>query len=244
MVTFGGVTGLLAAETSAPPFAVVELFTSEGCSSCPPADRVLAEIVEDAKKSGKRIFPLAFHVDYWNHLGWEDPFSLAIATKRQRAYGSVLSSNRLYTPQMVVNGTEEFVGSDRGRARKEIDAALARPAKAKVTLHSVADAGRWKIAYEVSGETRGADLYMALVESGLVTQVKRGENAGHTLTHVNVVRSLQSISLDKTSMGDVHVENPGPLHKRDIRFIAFVQERDALRILGASEIVLGVAESK
>src|SRR5689334_14081460 len=104
---------------AAQPFALVELFTSEGCSSCPPADRVLARLAAEARASGRRIFPLSFHVDYWNGLGWRDPWSTRTFTERQRNYARALGW-RTYTPQMVINGAEHFVGSDERHARESI----------------------------------------------------------------------------------------------------------------------------
>jgi len=235
---------IAADELALAPFAVVEMFTSESCSSCPPADKLLAEIADEAKRNNRLIFPLELHVDYWNHLGWEDPFSLPIATKRQQAYGRILSANRLYTPQMVVNGTEELIGSDRDRARRAIDAALVRPAKVQIILRKTPEADGWKIEYETSGETRGAELHLALVESGLATQVTRGENRGRTLTHANVVRTLQTVSLEKSLAGDVHIDAENLRNKKDVQFIVFVQSPSTLKILGASRVAISSAETK
>ena len=115
-------------------FAVVELFTSEGCSSCPPPDALLAEILEDARKDGRRVFCLSFHVDYWNRLGWTDPYSAPAFSRRQQSYAQAFKNDQVYTPQMIVNGTEEFVGSDRHRSRAAIDAALKRPERVQINL--------------------------------------------------------------------------------------------------------------
>src|SRR5271167_1475342 len=114
------------------PCAVVELFTSEGCSSCPPADAALAEMAANARKSGAPVFALAFHVDYWNYLGWTDRFSDAAYTRRQSDYARAFNTDQVYTPQMIVNGVDQFVGSDRDAAKRAIDAALAKPAPATV----------------------------------------------------------------------------------------------------------------
>ncbi len=227
----------VALEPARDSFAVVELFTSEGCSSCPPADQVLAELADDAKKNARRIFPLAFHVDYWNSLGWKDPFSLPISSERQEQYGAALHVNQSYTPQMIVNGNTEFVGSDRQRARKTIDAAFSLPSQGLVALRVEADGGKQKIEYQVSSAPKDAVLCVAVVESGLVSQVRRGENAGHTLTHANVVRKFVTLPLDKPT-GSVRLEAEFSSSKRDLQVIAFLQDRHTLTIFGATGIHL------
>ena len=148
-------------------FAVVELFTSEGCSSCPSADRLLSEIKDDAAKTGKRIYPLSFHVNYWNYLGWKDEFSTEAYTNRQKTYGNVFGTGRVYTPQMVVNGREEFVGSNKAKANYSIEDALLASPRAQIELtHS------WKkesktlsVKYNIIGDLEDRVLNLALVES-------------------------------------------------------------------------------
>jgi len=226
----------VALEPARASFAVVELFTSEGCSSCPSADQVLAELDDDAKKNGRRIFPLAFHMDYWNYLGWKDPFSLAAASERQEQYG-VLRVEQSYTPQMIVNGKTEFIGSDRRRAWKAVDAALGLPARASLTLRVKAGVGGQKIEYQVSGAPKNVVLCIAVVESGLVSQVRRGENAGRTLMHANVVRKFVTLPADGPT-GTVNLESEFSSTKRDLRVIAFLQDRRTMTIFGATGIHL------
>lgn len=216
-------------------FAVVELFTSEGCSSCPPADRLLAELAEDAKKNGRRIFPLAFHVDYWNHLGWTDPFSLPACSKRQEQYTRALGQDRLYTPQMIVNGTEQFVGSDRVRARKAVDSALARLARVSVTLQVSPNATGCAIEYRVSNAPENTLVCVALVESELVTEVQRGENAGRSLRHRNVVREFTTGTFDKRGTGRVSLNTKLSSQKKTRQVIAFVQDRSTMEIVAAMD---------
>lgn len=228
---------VVALEPARSSFAVVELFTSEGCSSCPPADQVLAELANDAKKNGRQIFPLAFHVDYWNSLGWKDPFSLPVSSERQEQYGAALHVNQSYTPQMIVNGNTEFVGSDRRRARKAIDAALSLPSQGLVALRVEADGDKQKIEYQVSSAPKDAVLCVAVVESGLVSQVRRGENAGRTLTHANVVREFVTLPLGGLT-GSVVLESEFSSSKRDLQVIAFVQDPRTLAIFGATGIHL------
>ncbi len=210
------------------PVAVVELFTSEGCSSCPPADRVLADLARDARANGRRVYLLEFHVDYWNSLGWRDPFSDAAYSQRQREYATALAGEQVYTPQMIVNGTVEFVGSNRARADREIAAALARPARASVQLaiHGTL------ITYRVEGAPRGARLSVAVVDSAEVTRVTRGENARRTLAHAQVVRALESRALDGATTGTIDLHRglaPGG------QVIAFVQKGSTREVLGAAE---------
>lgn len=227
---------VLAEEPATSSFAVVELFTSEGCSSCPPADRVLADLAEDAKKNGRHIFPLAFHVDYWNHLGWTDPFSSPANSKRQQQYASALGLDRLYTPQMIVNGSEQFVGSDGARARKAVKSVLSRPAPASIMISAAPDRDGWRIEYQVSNVPRDAELNVALVESGLVTQVHRGENAGRTLPHTNVVREFVTRSLDGNGAGSILLKTKFSAKENARRVIAFVQDQRTMAIWGAVDV--------
>jgi hypothetical protein len=173
---------------------VVELFTSEGCSSCPPADDLLSEVVAESRATGRRVFPLAFHVDYWDDLGWPDPFADPAFSRRQRAYAQVFRSDRVYTPQMVVNGAVGFVGSDRAKAAREIAAALERnpPCGCTIAAADGAKPGTIVVAYAATPAAPGRVLNVAVVERGLSVTVRRGENAGKVLRHDNVVRAFQA----------------------------------------------------
>ncbi len=232
-------------DDAGPGFAVVELFTSEGCSSCPPADALLAEQVRDAREHGRPVYCLAFQVDYWNRLGWADPYSDAAFSRRQNDYARAFRSDRVYTPQMIVNGADEFVGSDRDRSRKSIDAALKRPAKARLKLsQEKADAGAVVLSYEASSAPKGAVVNVAVVERGLVSKVRRGENADRTLRHENVVRAFRTVRLDESAKGSVELKLPADLMRKNSSAIAYVQEAAAGPILGASAVDLAPAESK
>jgi hypothetical protein len=228
----------IAGDTTNPAFAVVELFSSEGCSSCPPADKVLAELAAAAKANGRRIFPLEFHVDYWNYLGWQDPFSLPFAAERQRQYASARRNADIYTPQMIVNGTEEFAGSDRTRAWKAVDSALARPVHTEITMHASRGSAGWLVEYQVKGVSHGCVIGVAVVESGLVSQVRRGENAGATLTHANVVRDFTSQPIGDTGDGRVTLKPPTRGSSKNLQLIAFVQDAHTLAMLGATSLEL------
>lgn len=218
-------------------FAVVELYTSQGCSSCPPADRLLSKIIAEAAQTGKRIYPLSFHVDYWNRLGWKDPFSQAIFSERQRNYAAALKLNGVYTPQMVVNGQAEFVGSN----EKELQYALRQTEKekAQATFTKVsADFGHSTVAvaYQLSGAFEGCKLQIALVSAKEVTEIKRGENGGRTLTNEHVVRHLTSIN----AQAEGRVSFPGPTdlstNKANYSVILFVQQQQSLKIIGATAV--------
>ncbi len=221
------------------PFAVIELFTSEGCSSCPPADRLLGEIAEEARKKGKRIFSLAFHVDYWDRLGWRDRFSDSAYSRRQRAYARAFdTSDGVYTPQMIVNGVEAFVGSNRERAHRSIERALRRPARVGLAVQSGRDEGSGSVVveYEVSRATGKAVLHVALVESGLVSDVVRGENAGRRLSHDQVVRVFETVRLKGSGKGRVELKAPETVVSENMSIVAYVQDPKTMAVLGAAHV--------
>lgn len=173
---------------------VLELFTSQGCSSCPPADRLLTRLARDPKLAGK-VIPLSFHVDYWDYIGWQDPFASPRWSERQRQYGRTFRSNRIYTPQLVVNGRTECVGSQENVVRQQIASALATPPAGRVTLETAAGADdrlRIRTGAEMQAAAGGSlDLWIAVWETGLDTPVGAGENASRTLHNDYVVRRLE-----------------------------------------------------
>lgn len=182
---------------AARPAVVLELFTSQGCSSCPAADRVLGKLARETRRDDLLLVPLAFHVDYWNRIGWVDPFSSSSWSARQRRYAAVFGLRSVYTPQIVLNGRAELVGSHERRLRHEIPAAAdVRPAGrvelAAVRLDGEASELVVEVVAELLGEPSGATLVanLALFENGLVTGVDSGENAGRTLVNDYVVRLL------------------------------------------------------
>jgi hypothetical protein len=184
-----GLLSVLAADEPARAPVLVELFTSEGCSSCPPADRLLGELDPHAIVLGE-------HVDYWDRLGWRDRFSSAAFTERQQIYGKKFHLDSVYTPEMVVDGATEFNGADGTRAAAEIARAEQRP-KAKVKV------SRSGSGLEVSVEDapQSADVYEALVDKEATSQIGNGENKGRQLHHVAVVRSLRKIGSVKRGGG-------------------------------------------
>jgi hypothetical protein len=212
--------------------AVVELFTSEGCSSCPPADRVLGDLIADAARRNQAVYCLAFHVDYWDRLGWADPYGSKGHSERQHAYARVLGLDQVYTPQMIVNGSDEFVGSDAARAKKSIREALGRRAAAAVKLDvGTAKPGKLTVRYAVTEAPEGASLRVAFVEKEAATDVPRGENAGRKLRHFHVVRDFRSVDLSDSPKGEVVLEVPAA---KAVTVIAYVQEGKTLKIVGAA----------
>ena len=217
---------------------IVELFTSEGCSSCPPADAELARLVREQPIADVEVIPLSLHVDYWNNIGWKDPFSSAAFSARQRDYGQAFRLHSVYTPQMVVDGRTEFVGSDGSRAAEAIRRAAADP-KAKVSV-AVAN-GAAKIRVD-GASAKSADVMLAITEDGLSSNVRAGENAGRRLPHVAVVRTLRRVG-GVDAKGAYEGSSPlslGKDWKRDeLSAVVFVQERGARRVLGAGTCAVG-----
>ncbi|HUK17776.1 MAG TPA: DUF1223 domain-containing protein [Bryobacteraceae bacterium] len=208
-----------ASETRAP--ILVELFTSEGCSSCPPADRLLEQL-------DSRFVVLSEHVDYWNHDGWTDPFSSAEWTARQETYGRHFKLDGPYTPQMVVDGSVEFTGSNVTRAAHELALAKDRP-KAAVRLERSSTG----VQVKIESARTGAGVFLAIADDSGESQVGAGENRGRQLHHVAIARSLRKIGrID--SEGRFHREVALPEKTRRQRVIVFLQQGDAGVVSGAA----------
>jgi hypothetical protein len=222
----GTAAGLRAQEDAASRgFAVVELFTSEGCSSCPPADRNLADIQAAAHDQQQPVYVLSYHVDYWNDLGWEDPFSREPATRRQREYAGLFGGDRIYTPQMVINGTTEFVGSDRRRSSAEIALALSRPATGRIDVAATADRGRITV-HGTAARVGGDELVVtALVKRHGEQSVTAGENAHRVLRHVNIVRDFRVAPVESGRPIEATFEAPAGFLADEYRVVVFTQAR-------------------
>ncbi len=225
------------------PVAVVELFTSEGCSSCPPADENLRRLASDAAKRNQKVYPLSFHVDYWNRLGWKDPFSQPAFSQRQREYAELLDSH-VYTPQMIVNGTTEFVGSDRRLTDQAIKRALALSAKHEVAFAAVGQSDRMRSSYRYqvagplskTGDATDEVLNIAVATDSETVSVARGENGGRKLSHVWVVKNFEVVPLTSAE-GTFEIDLS--LVKTDhSRIIAFVQSQSTGAITGAAALDL------
>jgi hypothetical protein len=220
---------------------LVELFTSEGCSSCPPADALLAKLDQLQPVAGVQVIALEEHVDYWDRQGWRDPFSSAEFTTRQLRYTEALHIESPYTPEMVVDGRSELVGNDSQRALRELSAAGSHT-KLPIKLAVKAREGD-RITFTISSAPPGAaaDVLLAITESGLASDVARGENAGRRLPHAMVVRKL--ISLAKASANEKFVAEPvitlaQSWNMEHLRAVVFAQERASKRVLSLAEVRL------
>jgi hypothetical protein len=215
-------------------FAVVELFTSEGCSSCPPADELVAKIQKES--AGKPVYILAYHVDYWNHLGWKDQFSNADFSKRQHDYANYLHLQSVYTPQIVVNGKTEFVGSEEGTLRNAIRASLQKAPASQFDLTILKiDKKQVSLKYTVEGIDKNTVLFVALLQKSAQTKVMRGENGGHTLSHVQIVRKLQRALLNGSS-GVENITLPQGFDARNWEIIGFLQNTANGAVTGAARV--------
>ena len=225
---------------------LVELFTSEGCSSCPPADALLAKFDRDQPLAGADIIVLGEHVDYWDNLGWHDRFSSHQYTDRQSQYSARLGVDGVYTPQMIVDGTDQFVGNDALHARRSIERAtqaaklhlsLTRPVVEDRTISSALSSMGLRQAGRVQGDAGAfGDIYVALVDATDVTDVQNGENEGRRLQHAGVVRTMQRIgTLRDLGQGQLpfSLNAPSGANTANMRLVAFVQEKDQGAIVGA-----------
>jgi len=218
-----------AARAQAP--IVVELFTSEGCSSCPPADAVLMKLDQ---QGGTNLILLGEHVDYWNYLGWTDRFSSSQFSHRQSNYARAFHIGGPYTPQMVIDGRAEFVGNDTERAHQEIAELSKQPESAKVALQWE---GNTRLHVSVQSTDRGKVL-LAITEDGLSTQVGSGENGGTTLHHAAVVRQLRDLgNVDKGKFdSQVDIAGQSDWNPAQLRVIVLAQDPETLHILGALSV--------
>jgi hypothetical protein len=219
---------------------LIELFTSEGCSSCPPADALLERLDQSQSVSGAELIVLSEHVDYWDGIGWKDPYSSHEYSERQSAYAAQFGLGSIYTPQMVVDGHFEFVGSDERRASQAIKEA-AKASKVRVSISSGSSDGKTITVRVEAGplpsstNTQSAGVFLAIADNSDESQVSGGENAGRKLQHVAVLRKLTRIgSIDASSEFsrninlDLRSKNHG-----NWRIVAIVQESEAGRVLGA-----------
>ncbi len=226
---------------------VVELFTSEGCSSCPPADEVLSKL----DKMRVEVIALGEHVDYWNKLGWIDPYSSADFSRRQSRYSDAFNQDSVYTPQMIVDGRDEFAGGNIERARAAITKAAQAP-KANIQLASSQDSNApnsraVKLSVHLTNLPRltagdTAEVLLAITENNLRSEVARGENAGRYLRHSAVVRELTALGELGANQNSFDAEPTVNLdngwQRDNLRAVAFVQERGTRRVLGAAVVGL------
>ena len=219
---------------------IVELFTSEGCSSCPPADALLSQLTKNQPVAGADVIALGEHVDYWDHGGWADKFSSPRFTTRQNDYANSFRKDTVYTPQMIVDGQTQFVGSDEDAARAAI-AQAARQPKAHVSLMRVGETLSVRVDHlPPSAKNESDEVVLAITEGGLSSSVGGGENAGRRLGHSAVVRQFTPLGVVS---GGAFSASPAialsPSWRREnLSAVVFVQERASRRIVGAAEVGL------
>jgi len=232
--------GVIETTAEGKALVLVELFTSQGCSSCPPADRVLSELGD-----GDGIIPIAFHVDYWNSLGWQDPFSSARWSTRQRQYARVMPTGRVYTPQAVIQGRQHCVGSRRGCVSEAVEEArrLGTTARLEGVLEK-SEEGALQVAIAATSATEESlEAFVVLIENDLVTEIPRGENARRTLHNDHVVRRVtQALSLDgpteanSAKVGRVTFELDPSWNRSHLGLVAFLQNPQSRAIQAVTRI--------
>ena len=221
---------------------LVELYTSEGCSSCPPADQALAFLENQQPFSQAEIITLALHVDYWNYLGWKDEYSSPLFSQRQAVYAQRLKLDSSYTPQMIVDGRLQFVGSNLGDAGKAITEAAKYP-KANIEIVLIENTLKIKITDVPKHED--ATVFLAIAEDNLSSNIKRGENAGKNLEHISVVRELKAIGKIEANSDNYEQTAAFSLQpdwkKNNLKYVIFIQENASRKILGIGKAVLNKA---
>jgi hypothetical protein len=219
----------------ASPAVLVELFTSEGCSSCPPADRLLAELDRQQPVPGTTIVVLSEHVDYWDHEGWRDPFSSHQWTERQNDYGRQFALDSVYTPQMVIDGNRQASGGD-GRAILSAIQQSAKTPGIEIAVPTVERSSDGVHVEITAAAAKGATLYAVLADDADRSSVARGENAGRTLEHVAVARTLVRVAkLDKSPLDQkIVIAIPPGAPDRRLRLIVFAQDGHNGHIIGVT----------
>ena len=213
------------------PVVVLELFTSQGCSSCPRADEILKNVKQAEDHS--KVITLSYHVDYWNYIGWKDPFSKKAYTEKQQVYGQKFYSNRIYTPQMVVNGREHFVGSKSGVLQEKLAAYLKGETTNAIKIsNSEIKNGKVNFTYHVEGDIADKQLRFVLVINERITNVKRGENRNRTINNSNIVITELRKAISKS--GETALLIPELVEETDqLRVVALVETKNLDIIAGA-----------
>ncbi len=215
-------------------FAIVELFTAEGCSSCPAADALLGEMTGILKKEGKNILPLSFHVDYWNNYGWVDPYSNETFTNRQKKYMSVLNLPQLYTPQAIVNGEYEFTGSNPFAFRENCLHACSEVTEYAIDAGMQLENNKIHLRYALNKLPRHAVLNIALAEDHVERFIAAGENKNKTLQHTNVVRSFTTI--EPAAKGEYSMDVPSNFDVNGFSLIVYLQDQKSMKIIAAQSV--------
>ncbi len=221
--------------TSNNSLVVLELFTSQGCSSCPPAD-VLVDKVKN--EFGEKVISLSYHVDYWNYIGWKDPFSKSEFSDKQRAYSSKFYSSSIYTPQVVINGKEHFVGSNKSTMYSKLKNYFKKPVSNNIAISDInAENNTINFQYDIKGDIADKRLRLALVIKERTTIVKRGENRNRTLKNTNIVIEERYVTL-KEVKGLSSISIPELATKTDKLSLVVLIENDNLDIIGGTQVFL------
>lgn len=215
--------------------AVLELFTSEGCSSCPPADELMGRIQKEYK--GSNLFVLSYHVDYWDHQGWKDVFGDAAYTKRQYEYARFLGKEPIYTPQVIINGKVDYIASDEAVVRGALKKALSRPAVRDLSLKATVVNNKITVKYIIDEVTKNSHLLLAVIQKSAKSDVKRGENAHRVLSHFQIVHQLHSTAIKKETTGSSTMSLPKGFNTKDFEIVGFIQDMNSGTILGANRAI-------
>jgi hypothetical protein len=221
---------------------LVELFTSEGCSDCPPADALLGELDAEQFVPGAQAIVLSEHVTYWNHDGWRDPFSFEQMTERQQQYARQFLLSDIYTPQMVVDGSMQFVGNDPAKLRGAVARAAAAPPKLDLMIEGAHEAADGSIGFAVRAADSGDSLFAAVAENATVSQVAHGENAGRTLHHVAVVRVLTEFGSGRTDGRLLELSGANLMAAEKaggpLRLVVFIVNQRSGHVVGVAQQIL------
>jgi hypothetical protein len=236
-IAVGIVLALMTASGLAQKTVLVELFTSEGCSSCPPADALLRQVNGSQTSAGQLVVGISEHVTYWNSLGWSDPFSSPLYTERQNAYSERFHLEGVYTPQMVINGAEQIVGSDRAALLHAVQQEEEQQPRISLRILSVSIAGTTlTVNFSTSGDLPkpGADLIAVLTDDSDRSNVLHGENSGRNLAHVAVARSFSRVArVQTTGEQTVQIQIPPSFQAgQGHHLILFAQTPGNGRVLG------------
>lgn len=216
---------------------VLELFTSQGCSSCPPADKLLEDIKNTSDNS--RVIPIAYHVDYWDYIGWKDPFASRAYSNKQRDYAEKFLSSSVYTPQLVINGDEHFVGSDRNKIQRRIKQILQRESSANaITISDVEkDSDKIRFSFQIHGKIKKSTLHYLLVIDERITAISRGENRNRTLKNNNIVVNEKS-KLLISNEGNIEISIPEIVSKKDkLRLVVLLKDKESFITTGTQTML-------
>tara|TARA_R110000868_G_scaffold822_1_gene6094 strand:- start:19270 stop:20034 length:765 start_codon:yes stop_codon:yes gene_type:complete len=217
-------------------FALLELYTSEGCSSCPPADELMGKLQNEYKEN--KVYILAYHVDYWDRQGWKDVFSNADYTKRQYEYAKYLGKEPIYTPQLIVNGKADYIGSEEAMVRNAIKGTLAKPKIVDLFLEANLVDNKLNVSYGVNKDSKNNRLVLAIVQKSAKSNVKRGENANRILSHFQIVRHLESVALSGNLEGITSISLLKGFNTKEYEVIGFVQDVNSGVILAAERATI------